>query len=204
MTRPLWLQQVADALASPPPRRLAAREMRQASVLVPLYVDGGELWVVLTKRADSLPSHKGQIAFPGGGRELGEDAWAAALRETHEEIGIPPERVLRLGQLDETDLPSGFRVLPCVGALPFPFETKPNPHEIADVFAIPLSALSNPSLVEERRVRLDGRDRMLRIYHIGGRQIWGATARILQNLLVRLGKGDTQLAAEAEEPEAED
>ena len=197
-----WLQQVADVLGSPPPRRLAAREMRLASVLVPLYVDGGELWVVLTKRADSLPSHKGQIAFPGGGRELGEDAWSAALRETHEEIGIPPDRVLRLGQLDETDLPSGFRVLPCVGALPFPFETRPNPHEIAEVFAIPLSALANPSLVEERRVRLDGRDRMLRIYHIGGRQIWGATARILQNLLVRLGKGDTELAAE-EAPEAD-
>lgn len=183
-----WFAQVAERLAAPPPRRLAARELRQASVLVPLYVDAGELWVVLTKRTDSLPSHKGQIAFPGGGRELGEDAWTAALRETHEEIGIPPERVLRLGQLDETDLPSGFRVLPCVGALPFPFETKANPVEIAEVFAVPLSALSNPGMVEERRVRLDGRERMLRIYHIGGRQIWGATARMLQNLLQRLGR----------------
>lgn len=186
-----WFAQVADRLASPPPRRLAARDVRQASVLVPLYVDAGELWVVLTKRTDSLPSHKGQIAFPGGGRELGEDAWAAALRETHEEIGIAPERVLRLGQLDEADLPSGFRVLPCVGALPFPFQTTPNPDEIAEVFAIPVSAFAHPGLVEERPVRLDGRERVLRIYHIGGRQIWGATARILQNLLQRLGRETT-------------
>jgi 8-oxo-dGTP pyrophosphatase MutT (NUDIX family) len=197
MSKPTpWFAQVAERLASPPPRRLAARDAREASVLVPLYVDAGELWVVLTKRTESLPSHKGQIAFPGGGRELGEDAWAAALRETHEEIGIAAEKVLKLGQLDETDLPSGFRVLPCVGALPFPFQTRANPHEIAEVFAIPVSAFASPGLVEERRVRLDGRERMLRIYHIGGRQIWGATARILQNLLQRLERE----AAFAEEP----
>jgi len=183
-----WILALRQRLASPSPQRLAPSEARQAAVLVPLYVDAGELWVVLTKRTDSLPSHKGQIAFPGGGRELGEDAWTAALRETHEEIGIAPARVLKLGQLDEADIPSGFRVLPCVGALPFPFETVPNPQEIAEVFAIPLAAFASPGLVEERRVRLDGRERMLRIYHIGGRQIWGATARILQNLLQRLGK----------------
>lgn len=193
MTKPTpWFAQIAERLSTPPPMRLAARDLREAAVLVPLYVDAGELWVVLTKRTDSLPSHKGQIAFPGGGRELGEDAWTAALRETQEEIGIAPQSVLKLGQLDEADIPSGFRVLPCVGALPFPFETVPNPHEIAEVFAIPLSAFASPGLVEERRVRLDGRDRMLRIYHIGGRQIWGATARILQNLLQRLGH-DTEL-----------
>src|SRR5262249_10362102 len=109
----------------------------------------------------------------------------------HEEIGIAPERVLKLGQLDEADLPSGFRVLPCVGALPFPFETKASPEEIAEVFAIPVAAFTHPGLVEERRVRLDGRERMLRIYHVGGRQIWGATARILQNLLQRLGRETT-------------
>jgi 8-oxo-dGTP pyrophosphatase MutT (NUDIX family) len=192
MSKPApWFAQIAERLATPPPMRLAARDLREAAVLVPLYVEAGELWVVLTKRTDSLPSHKGQIAFPGGGRELGEDAWTAALRETHEEIGIAPQRVLKLGQLDEADIPSGFRVLPCVGALPFPFETVPNPQEIAEVFAIPLSAFASPGLVEERRVRLDGRERSLRIYHIGGRQIWGATARILQNLLQRLGKEST-------------
>ncbi len=186
-----WLAEVRERLAAPAPRRLAAREMRHAAVLVPLYVDAGELWTVLTKRTEHLPHHRGQIAFPGGGRETGEDAWAAALRETEEEIGIAAQRVVRLGQLDETDLPSGFRVLPCVGAVPFPFETRVNPHEIAEVFAIPLSAFANPRLVEDRRVVLEGRERVLRIYHVGSRQIWGATARILQNLMGRLtGQSD--------------
>jgi 8-oxo-dGTP pyrophosphatase MutT (NUDIX family) len=185
--RESWILQVRERLASPAPRRLGPREARQASVLVPLFVDAGELWTLLTRRAETLPHHKGQIAFPGGGRELGEDPWAAALRETHEEIGIEPRAVLRLGELDEAETPSGFRIIPCVGAVPHPLETRPNPEEIDEVFAVPLSAFANPRLVEERRVLLDGSARVLRIYHVGSRQVWGLTARILQNLLVRLG-----------------
>ena len=92
-----WILQVRQRLASPPPARLAPGEARQASVLVPLYVDAGQLWTVLTRRTEDLPHHRGQIAFPGGGREIGEDAWDAALRESHEEIGLDPKKVLRLG-----------------------------------------------------------------------------------------------------------
>lgn len=179
--------EVRDRLSSPPPRRLAASDLRQASVLVPLYVDCGELWTILTKRTDTLPTHRSQIAFPGGSRELREDPWAAALRETHEEIGMDPKKVLPLGELDEGETPAGFRVIPCVGAVPFPYEASPNAAEIAEVFSMPLSAFSNPKMVEERPVTINGVDRMLRIYHIGSRQIWGLTARILQNLLIRLG-----------------
>ncbi len=182
-----WILQVRERLVSPPPRRLGPRDARLAAVLVPLYVDAGELWTLLTRRTETLPHHKGQIAFPGGGRELGEDPWSAALRETQEEVGIEPRAVLRLGELDEADTPSGFRIIPCVGAVPQPLEMRPNPQEIAEVFAVPLQAFANPRLVEERRVLLDGRARVLRIYHVGSRQVWGLTARILQNLLVRLG-----------------
>ncbi|HWM93936.1 MAG TPA: CoA pyrophosphatase [Thermoanaerobaculia bacterium] len=182
-----WIMEIRDRLASPPPRRLAASDLRQAAVLVPLYVDAGELWTVLTKRTEDLPSHRGQIAFPGGGRELKEDPWAAALRESQEEIGFDPKRVLPLGILDEQETPAGFRVIPCVGAIPFPYEAKPNPAEIAEVFSLPLSAFSNPRMVEERPVKINGIERLLLVYHLGNRQIWGLTARILQNLLVRLG-----------------
>jgi 8-oxo-dGTP pyrophosphatase MutT (NUDIX family) len=182
-----WILGTRERLASPPPRRLPASDLRQASVLVPLYVDAGELWTVLTKRTDTLPSHRGQIAFPGGGREIGEDAWGAALREAKEEVGIDPAKVLRLGELDEVESPANFRVVPCVGAIPFPYEAKPNEAEIAEVFSVPLSAFANPRLVEERPVSIDGRERTLRIYHLGNRQIWGLTARMLQNLLIRLG-----------------
>jgi 8-oxo-dGTP pyrophosphatase MutT (NUDIX family) len=182
-----WILALRERLASPRPERLAPSEARQAAVLVPLYVDASELWTILTQRTDTLPRHRSQIAFPGGSREVGEDAWAAALRETHEEIGIDPTKVLRLGELDEVDVPSGFSIVPCVGAVPFPYEARPNEAEIAEVFSIPLSAFANPRVVEERQVEIEGAVRSLRIYHVGRRQIWGVTARILQNLLVRVG-----------------
>jgi 8-oxo-dGTP pyrophosphatase MutT (NUDIX family) len=182
-----WILDFRERLASPPPRRLPPSDLRQAAVLVPLYVDAGELWTLLTVRASTLPSHRGQIAFAGGGRETGEDPWAAALREAQEEVGLDPRRVLPLGQLDEGESPYGFRIIPCVGAIPFPFKTQLNEAEIAEVFSLPLSAFANPKLVEERSVEINGLVRDLRIYHIGRRQIWGLTARILQNLLIRVG-----------------
>ncbi|HEX2223975.1 MAG TPA: CoA pyrophosphatase [Thermoanaerobaculia bacterium] len=182
-----WILALRERLASPPPQRLPPSDLRTASVLVPLYVDAGELWTVLTKRTDTLPNHRSQIAFPGGARELGEDPWAAALRESQEEVGLDPKRVLRLGELDEGETPAGFRVIPCVGAVPFPLQMSPNAGEIAEVFSLPLSAFSNPQLVEDRTIVVNGEERELRIYHVGRRQIWGLTARILQNLLIRLG-----------------
>jgi len=182
-----WILDVRERLLTPPPRRLAAKDLRPAAVLVPLYVDAGELWTILTKRTETLPTHRGQIAFPGGGRDLKEDPWGAAVREAHEEIGLEPKTVLPLGALDEGETPAGFRVIPCVGAVPQTFQPRPNAAEIAEVFSLPLTAFSNPQMVEERSVKIDGVGRMLRVYHVGGRQIWGLTARILQNLLVRLG-----------------
>ena len=185
--RQSWILALRERLASPPPRRLPPSELRQAAVLVPLYVEAGELWTVLTKRTDTLPSHRSQIAFPGGGRELKEDPWAAALRETQEEIGLDPRVVLKIGELDEVESPMGFRVIPCVGAIPYPHQLEPSEAEIAEVFNLPLTAFANPRLVEEREVLINGMKRNILIYHIGNRQIWGMTARILQNLLVRVG-----------------
>ncbi|HEV2845005.1 MAG TPA: CoA pyrophosphatase, partial [Thermoanaerobaculia bacterium] len=176
-SRQSWILALRERLASPPPMRLVAKDLRQASVLVPLYVDAGELWTVLTKRTDTLPTHRGQIAFPGGGRELKEDPWGAALREAQEEIGIDPKLVLRIGELNEEESPAGFRVTPCVGAIPNAFKPQPNEAEIAEVFSLPVSAFANPRLVEEREVLLNGAARKIRIYHIGNRQIWGLTAR---------------------------
>jgi len=185
--RQSWILALRERLSSPPARRLPANDLRPASVLAPLYVEAGELWTLLTKRTDNLPSHRSQIVFPGGGRELKEDPWAAALRETHEEIGLDPKVVLKLGELDEIESPTGFRVIPCVGAIPYPYKVQPNAAEVAEVFSLPVAAFANPKLVEEREVVINGQKRNLLIYHVGNRQIWGLTARILQNLLVRIG-----------------
>jgi 8-oxo-dGTP pyrophosphatase MutT (NUDIX family) len=184
-----WILEIRRRLGSPPPRRLPASESRQASILVPLYVDAGELWTLLTRRSESVPTHRGQIAFPGGGHETGEDPWSAALRESAEEIGLEPKSVLRLGELDEVATPTGFRIVPCVGAIPATFSALANPGEIDEVFAAPVSALANPRMVEDREVRINGQRRTLRIYHVGRHLVWGVTARIVQNLLERLGVG---------------
>lgn len=192
-----WIVELRERLGSPLPQRLPPSEARRAAVLVPLFVDAGELWTVLTKRSDALPTHKSQIAFPGGGLEIGEDPWGAALRETEEELGIDRRRVLRLGELDEAETPSGFRIVPCVGAVPHPLETEINHEEIAEVFSVPLLAFTDYRMVEDRMVSIDGRERLIRVYHLGKRQVWGLTARILQNLLVRLGFEVPDDAAEA-------
>ena len=182
-----WIVEVRARLGSPAPRRLPPNDARQAAVLIPLYVDAGELWTLLTKRSEQLPHHRGQIAFPGGSLEAGEDFWQAALRESEEEIGLDPKKVLQLGELDEAETPSGFRIMPCVGAVPHPIETQPDGEEVEEVFAVPLTTLANPRMVEDRVVTVDGQERELRVYHVGGRQVWGLTARIVQGLLVRLG-----------------
>ena len=182
-----WIFEIRARLATPPPKRMPPSEARQAAVLVPLYVDAGELWTLLTKRSETLPHHRGQIAFPGGGREIGEDPWDAALRETQEEIGVDPGQVIRIGELDEASTPSGFSIVPCVGAVPYPLETEINHQEIAEVFPVPLLAFTDYSMVEDRQVKIDDVERWIRVYHVGKRQVWGLTARIVQNLVERLG-----------------
>jgi 8-oxo-dGTP pyrophosphatase MutT (NUDIX family) len=182
-----WIVEVRQRLSSPVPLRLAPKEAREAAVLVPLYVEAGELWTVLTKRAENLPHHRSQIAFPGGGREIGEDPWAAALRESEEELGLDISKILRLGELDEAETPSGFHIVPCVGAVPHPLETEINHEEIAEVFSVPLLAFADYRIIEDQLVKIDGVERTIRVYHVGKRQVWGLTARIVQNLLTRLG-----------------
>jgi 8-oxo-dGTP pyrophosphatase MutT (NUDIX family) len=182
-----WIHEVRRRLESPPPQRLPPDEARAAAVLVPLFIEDRQLLTLLTRRSDDLPHHRGQIAFPGGGVELGEDAWTAALRESWEELALDPGRILKLGQLDEVVSPVGFRIVPCVGAVPVPLELAANESEIDEVFSVPLLALAEPGAAEERDVELDGHRRSLRVYRYGDRQIWGLTASILQNLLTRLG-----------------
>jgi len=152
-------------------------------VLVPLVHRDDGLTVLFTERSLDLPDHPGQISFPGGRIEPGDaDAPVAALREAEEEVGLARERVTLLGRLAEYETVTGYRVTPVVGWVEPPFELKPDPIEVADVFEVPLAFLLDREN-QKRHFRMIGelrRDYFAIPY--GARYIWGATAAMLMML----------------------
>jgi 8-oxo-dGTP pyrophosphatase MutT (NUDIX family) len=160
-----------------------ATEPLPAAVLVGLVdrPDGPAL--LLTQRTEHLRDHAGQICFPGGRIEAADaGATAAALREAEEEVGLPPESVAVLGELPTYQTITGFRIHPVVGWVSPPFELRPDPFEVADVFEVPLHFVLDP---ENHRRQSYRRGSLTRGYYVvpyGGRFIWGATAGILVNL----------------------
>ena len=184
----MWLEEVERLLAARPVRRRRLAEgLTSAAVLVPLYVAGGGLWVVLTRRSEALPNHGGQIAFPGGAREAGDDdEVATALREAGEELGIDPAGVLVLGLLDDVVTTSGFVVSPVVGALPYPLSLTPSAREVEAVVPVPFAYVANPEAVETEELTVAGERIASPVFHYRGHRICGATARIVSDLVGRL------------------
>lgn len=182
-----WMEEVRARLGG---RSLGEPEglpdgLRRAAVLVPLFVREGQLWVLLTRRTESVEHHRGQISFPGGGEEEhDEDLYAAALRETEEELAIAASDVIRLGSLSPIVTVTDFYVEPYVAAVPQPYVWRPAEAEIAEVIEAPLATLMDPAILEVRP-RPDGEGTIL-FYHFGKHVIWGATARILSELLEAL------------------
>lgn len=162
------------------------RQPVNASVLIPLVMRG-QLNVILTLRTTHLSSHSGQIAFPGGKADAGDaTATATALRETQEEVGIGPEFVRVLGVLPTYTTGSAFVVTPVLGLLTEGFEIRPNPHEVADVFEVPLDFLMDPRNHHHHVFEWAGKPRnwISMPYSDSGqeRYIWGATAGMIRNL----------------------
>ncbi len=158
--------------------------VRPASVLVPLFLRGGEPFVVLTRRTEHLTQHAGQISFPGGGREDGDtDDLATALREAHEEIGLSPEAVEPLGPLDRLDTITGFRVSPYAAAIPADFPYRAQTAEVAEILELPLAGFLEPAALAVEEREIFGVPRRLYAYTVRGQVVWGATGRIVRNLL---------------------
>jgi mutator protein MutT len=158
--------------------------LRRAAVLVPLLEKDGAPHVLLTRRHTDLRHHAGQLSFPGGRIEPGEDARTAALREAQEEIGLDPAHVEILGRLDDTlVLVSAFILTPWVGLVPHPYVYAPNPAEVENILIVPLAALAAPGVhrVEERDVY--GMRHLVHFYDLPEATVWGATARVLHKLL---------------------
>jgi len=167
------------------PEHLPPGGLARAAVLVPLFEHDGEPHVLLTVRPGHLKRHAGQVSFPGGRVEQGEDPRAAALREAEEEIGLERARVELLGQLDETlVLTSGFRLTPWVAVVPYPYPYAARPGEVEAILYLPLSALARPGAHRTEHRDAYGERHLVHFYDLPGLTIWGATARILDQLLV--------------------
>jgi 8-oxo-dGTP pyrophosphatase MutT (NUDIX family) len=168
----------------------AAIEVRasvQAAVLVPLHMKRGAVHAVFTRRQHDLPRHAGEISFPGGRRDADDaDLIATALRETHEEVGLPPESVELIGALEPIPtVVTGYAIHPFVGIVPSNFRWTPSHREVAAVIDLPLSAVA--AGYERRRLVRRGTTIRTDTYVVDEHMIWGATARIVSDLLERGG-----------------
>lgn len=178
-----------DALSAHPPSEAAEPPgYRPASVLVPIHPREDEVEFVFVQRSEELRHHPGQIAFPGGSREPdGENALDCALREAEEEVGLAPARVEVLGAVEPCLTPTGFSISPFVGRISVePATLRPDPVEIARIFTLPLGELVETGAY---RKTLLAPDKPLEFFVCRDEVIWGATARILRQVL-ELARGE--------------
>ena len=157
-----------------------------SAVLVPLYVDAaGLVHAVFTRRRDDLRRHAGEISFPGGRREPGETLLQAALREAHEEIGLPPGDVDVVGALQPVGtFVTNYAIYPFVGVIEPGTEWVPQAREVAEVLELPLEEVR--AAHDEKRLVRKGIPFRTDTYEVGDAMIWGATARIVADLLRRV------------------
>jgi 8-oxo-dGTP pyrophosphatase MutT (NUDIX family) len=169
------------------PRML--RSLKPASVLVPVMRRAAGLTILLTLRSDSLRSHGGQISFPGGRREPADaSAAAAALREAHEEVGIPESAVDVIGYLDDYPTVTRYLVTPVVGLVEDVREVHPCAREVAEIFEVPLEFLLDPANFEKKSLLARGMKVPFYEVNHGKWRIWGATAGMLWNLSQKLNR----------------
>ncbi len=178
---PLQIQDGAD--------EVKREGQKQASVLMPL-IRRSEWMVLLTQRPMTMPRHPGQISFPGGRREPFESALEAALRETHDEVGIEPHKINVLGRLPSFNAVSDYRVTPYVGVVDSSAPIIPCEREVEDAFEVPFSFVMNADNHVARDVHFDGREH--RLYDMPyesadgtHRNIWGMTAMMMRRLYER-------------------
>ena len=168
-------------------------------MLVPCFEADSEARLILTKRPETMPSHRGEIAFPGGKLEAERDGSLrdAALREAHEEIGLDPGAVEVVAELASiTTVASRFVLTPFVGLLAEPPRLAPDPTEVVRAFDVPIAELLDDGVYREERWDVPpdlgvtpGRDRPIHFFELAGETVWGATARILAGFLAHLTAG---------------
>ncbi|MBS40146.1 MAG: CoA pyrophosphatase [Rhodospirillales bacterium] len=165
--------------------RSSKKNLRAAAVLVPILDHNDGMQILLTERTETMSKHPGQIAFPGGAKEsIDITPEETALRETKEEIGLPPSKVRVLGRMNSRDTATGYCVMPIVGLITPPVSLKLAPTEVAKVFEIPLTFIMDPKSYALETRQKCGKSHEYYVMPYNEHYIWGLTARIL----VELGK----------------
>jgi 8-oxo-dGTP pyrophosphatase MutT (NUDIX family) len=182
------LARLKDHLPQEPAPAGPGSDLVAAGVLVPLFLKAGEVQVLFTQRTLLVKDHRGQIAFPGGVRDP-EDPHllGTALRETFEEIGLAPEAVEVLGTLPPVATITGYHITPFVGLIPHPYDFRPSPQEVKRLLTWPVAEFFPPERWRSGPYTFQGRTTRVCYWHNGQEVVWGATARILLNLLAHLG-----------------
>jgi len=183
-----WLvmkEKLKKALALRQKISFDGRGLVKAAVLVPIFCKDGKYHLLFTKRSDRVPSHKGQVSFPGGARSEDDSSLLnTALRESWEEIGVKAEDVELLGELDDTPTTtSHFNISPFVALIPYPYEFSLSRYEIDEIFSTPVSALLHKANKKEEYYTFGNEVFVNCSYEYEGKVIWGATARIVQQFL---------------------
>lgn len=179
----LGLPAVLNSFVSP--SRVA--KMRSAAVLVAVIADVNGPHVLLTQRSTHLRNHSGQVSLPGGSRDPDDsDVAETALRESHEEVGLNPDRVEILGYLDDYPTGSGFRITPVVGWVKGAFTPRVSEGEVAEVFRVPLEHVLAPASYHRKSFLRDGIKLPFFQLDWERHHVWGATAGILRNLCRRV------------------
>lgn len=156
-----------------------------SAVLLPIYQKQGQYHILFIKRTETVKYHKGQICFPGGGREEGDRTLLdTALRESYEEVGLRPQDVEVLGELDDVaTMTSNYIVSPFVAMIPWPYQFRMQKEEVEEIIEVPITALLDKGSLHRHTRYHDGRQVDSNDYHYEGRVIWGATAQILERFL---------------------
>ncbi|MCB1031919.1 MAG: CoA pyrophosphatase [Acidimicrobiales bacterium] len=168
---------------------------RASAVLAALYEDAGETYVILTRRSAALRVHSGEVSFPGGRQEPGEDLMDTAKREAWEEIGLDPSGVEIIGELDHlSTITSSSFIVPYVAVLDGRPHLSQNPSEVDAILHVPLQELADPTVFREERWDVFGTQRPIIFFELIGDTVWGATAAMLRQFLGlstgTLGRGD--------------
>ena len=175
---------VRRILSENPKKTIYDPSLVPAAVMLLLYRKDGEHCILLNKRTDEVEHHKGEISFPGGAMDDGDESLLhTALRETEEEMGIQPEHVELLGEVDDVPTSSNFLISTYVGTIPYPYDFKPSEIEVADVLEVPISVLMDPDSGRDEVRIVDGKLVSSPAYAYQGHLIYGATARVLRRFL---------------------